>query len=133
MFYSMLALLTWGLWAFLPKFALSSLDPKSAFIYEVIGGCMTGLLMFCLFRPEMACEIRGIIPAILTGMAGYLGLFFFMFALKTGKVAVIAPLTALYPVVTLALGFIFLREKLNPVQLTGVVMAVVSVFLITKE
>ena len=132
-FYSMMALMAWGLWGFLPKVALNSMDPKSVFVYEVIGGVCTGLLVFLVFRPEMNVEVRGIIPAVLTGIAGYLGLLFFMYALRTGKVCVIAPLTALYPVISIALGFIFLREKLNPVQIAGMVLAVFSVILISHE
>ncbi|MFZ2445227.1 MAG: EamA family transporter [Syntrophobacteraceae bacterium] len=131
--YSMLAVLAWGLWAFLPKFAVTWLDPKSAFIYEVMGGLLTGLAVFFVLRPEMGADIRGIVPSVLTGVAGYLGLLFFMYALRTGKLSVIAPLTALYPVVTIALAFIFFREKLNPAQMAGVALAVLSVVLISYE
>jgi bacterial/archaeal transporter family protein len=132
-FYSLLAILAWGLWAFLPKLAVTWLDPKSAFTYEVIGGAFTGLIVFFFLRPEMGTEIRGIVPSVLTGVAGYLGLLFFMFALRTGKISVIAPLTAVYPVVSIALAFIFFREKLNPAQMAGVFLALCSVILISQE
>ncbi len=132
--YSILALLVWGLWGFLPKVAVNWLDPKTAFIYEVIGGTVTGLLVFIIFRPELAgAEIRGVIPSLLTGVAGYLGLLCFLYALRSGKVSVIAPLTALYPIVSLALAVIFLREKITLVQFAGVVLAVVSMALISYE
>jgi transporter family protein len=131
--YSMLAILAWGLWAFLPKLAVNWLDPKSAFTYEVIGGACTGLLVYLFLRPELGTEIRGIVPSVLTGVAGYLGLLFFMFALRTGKVSVIAPLTAVYPVVSIVLAFIFFREKLNLAQMAGIVLAVCSVILISQE
>ena len=133
-FYSLLALLVWGFWAFLPKMAVCCLEPKTAFMYEVIGGVITGLAAFAIMRPELGgAEIRGIIPAILTGMAGYLGLLCFMYAIREGKLCVVAPLTALYPVVSLALAMIFLREKINAVQLAGMVLAMISVFLISYE
>ena len=132
--YSALALLVWGLWAFLPKLALSCLDPKTAFTFEVIGGSLTGLLAFLILRPELGgAEIRGIIPAFITGMMGYLGLLCFMYAIRAGKISVVAPLTALYPVVSLALAMIFLKERINIVQLTGIILACVSVVLISYE
>ena len=132
--YSALALLIWGLWAFLPKLALSCLDPKTAFTFEVIGGSLTGLLAFLILRPELGgAEIRGIIPAVITGMMGYLGLLCFMYAIRAGKISVVAPLTALYPVVSLALAMIFLKERINIVQLTGIILACVSVVLISYE
>ncbi len=132
--YSALALLIWGLWAFLPKMALSCLEPKTAFMFEVIGGAITGLFAFLILRPQLGgAEIRGIIPALLTGMMGYLGLLCFMYAIREGKICVVAPLTALYPVVTLALAMIFLKERINIVQFAGIILALVSVVLISYE
>ncbi len=132
--YSALALLVWGLWAFFPKMALSWLDPKTAFMFEVFGGATTGLFAFLILQPHLGgADIRGIIPAFLTGVTGYLGLLCFMYAIREGKVSVVAPLTALYPVVTLVLARVFLREKINLVQLAGIILALVSVVLISHE
>ncbi|MGA2940367.1 MAG: EamA family transporter [Syntrophobacteraceae bacterium] len=132
--YSALALLVWGLWAFFPKMALSWLDPKTAFMFEVFGGATTGLFAFLILQPQLGgADIRGIIPAFLTGVTGYLGLLCFMYAIREGKVSVVAPLTALYPVVTLVLARVFLREKINLVQLAGIILALVSVVLISHE
>lgn len=132
--YSALALLIWGLWAFLPKMALKCLDPKTAFIFEVFGGAITGMFAFLILRPQLVgAEIRGVIPALLTGMTGYLGMLFFMYAIREGKISIVAPLTALYPVVTLLLAMIFLKERINIVQFAGIILAVVSVVLISYE
>lgn len=132
--YSILALVVWGFWGFLPKMAVNHLNPGTAFIYEVMGGLATGIIAFIIMRPELAgAEIRGVIPSVLTGVAGYVGLFFFLYALRGGKVSVIAPLTALYPVVSLVLAIVFLKERINLVQVAGIVLAVVSVLLISYE
>ena len=132
--FSVLSLLAWGLWAFLPKMALSCLDPKTAFMFEVIGGAITGLAVFFILRPSLAgAEIRGVIPALLTGMMGYFGLLCFMYAIRTAKISIVAPLTALYPVISLALAVIFLREKINVIQFAGIILAMVAVVLITYE
>ncbi len=132
--YSALALLIWGLWAFLPKMALSCLEPKTAFMFEVLGGTVTGLFAFLILRPQLGgAEIRGVVLALLTGVMGYLGLLCFMYAIREGKVCIVAPLTALYPVVTLVLAMIFLREKINIVQLAGIILALVSAVLISHE
>jgi len=132
--YSALALLAWGFWAFFPKMSLNTLDPKTAFMFEVFGGAITGTFVFLLLRPQIAgAEIRGILPAFLTGIAGYLGLLCFMYAIRSGKICVVAPLTALYPVVTMVLAMIFLREKISIVQFAGIILALLSVVLISYE
>jgi transporter family protein len=132
--YSALALLIWGMWGFFPKVALKFLDPKTAFIFEVIGGAITGLLAFLILRPQLwGAEIRGVLPALVAGMMGYLGMLCFMYAIREGKVTIVAPLTALYPVVTVALAALFLKEKINIVQFAGIILALVSVVLISYE
>ncbi len=132
--YSALAIMIWGLWAFFPKMAIRCLDPKTAFMFEVLGGAITGLFAFLILRPQLGgAEIRGVIPALLTGVMGYLGLLCFMYAIREGKMCIVAPLTALYPVVTLVLAMIFLRERINIVQLAGIILALVSVVLISYE
>jgi len=132
--YSTLALFAWGLWAFLPKMALNCLEPKTAFMFEVIGGAITGLLALVILRPQFGgVETRGIIPALLTGVLGYVGLLCFMYAVRAGKICIVAPVTALYPVISLALAFVFLREKITVVQFAGIILALVSVVLISYE
>lgn len=132
-FYSLLALLAWGFWAFLPKVAITWMDPKSALIYEAFGAALAGILAYFVLRPELGFEIRGIVPSILTGFAGLAGLLCFLFALKTGKVCIVAPLTALYPIISIALAVIFFKERMSLVQFSGVVLAAVSVVLISHE
>jgi len=103
-------------------------------MYEVLGGTVTALLAFLILRPQLGgVEIRGIIPAVLTGVMGYLGLLCFMYAIRGGKICVVAPLTALYPVVTVALAMIFLKERINVVQMAGIILALVSAVLISYE
>jgi transporter family protein len=132
--YSALALLIWGFWGFLPKMALSCLEPKTAFIFEVLGGAIAGIFAFFVLKPELGgAQIRGIIPALLTGILGYLGLLCFMYAIRGGKICVVAPLTALYPVITMVLAVIFLKEKINMVQAAGIILALISVALIAYE
>ncbi|MDR3556023.1 MAG: EamA family transporter [Syntrophobacteraceae bacterium] len=133
--YSILALLAWGLWGFLPKVALGFLDPATAFVFEAFGGALTGLLVMLIFRPRLAgAPIQGILPAFFTGVLGYLGLILFMYAIREGeKISIIAPLTALYPVVTIGLAMIFLHEKINLVQFAGVVLALISILLISHQ
>jgi len=100
------------------------LDPKSAFLYEVMGALLTGWPYFSSCVRKWARTFGGIVPSVLTGVAGYLGLLFFMYALQTGKVSVMPRSPRLYPIVSLVLAFIFFREKLNLVQMAGMALAV---------
>ena len=123
------------MWGFLPKVALGCLDPPTAFVFEALGGASAGLLFMLLLRPRLAgAPIMGILPAFFTGVLGYLGLIFFMYAVREkDKLSIVAPLTALYPAITIALAMIFFGEKINIVQFAGIVLALISILLISYQ
>ena len=68
--WSLLALFTWGIWGFFPKLATRYMSPQSIIIYEVIAGMAIAVvcLFFAGFKPET--HPRGILFACLTGVAG---------------------------------------------------------------
>jgi transporter family protein len=129
---SILALLCWGLWAFLPKLAVRHIPVRSTFLWEVVGGLLVAAFVLMTLRERVGMDWRGILPAVLTGVAGYMGMLFFLFALQTGKVSVIAPLTAVYPVITVLLGLALLGERLSGLQLAGAALALLGVFLLSR-
>jgi transporter family protein len=73
---------------------------------------------------------KGIIFAVLGGLTGTLGVLFFIIALGKGKVSVIVPLTALYPIITITLGFLILKESITLTQGVGVIFALIAVLLL---
>ena len=128
---SMLALGCFGLWAFLPKIAVRYISPKSALVYEVMGGVLVAVLVWTTVGRGIDYDFRGITPAFLTGVIGYLGMLFFLNAVSMGKVSVIASLTAVYPAVTIILAVIILKEKMSIIQYIGIFLATTGVVLIS--
>jgi drug/metabolite transporter (DMT)-like permease len=64
---------------------------------------------------------------LVTGAGDLGGNTFFVLAARTDALSVAVVLSSLYPVVTTVLAAIFLRERLRPAQLVGVVLASLSV------
>ncbi|MBV9408536.1 MAG: EamA family transporter [Candidatus Eremiobacteraeota bacterium] len=56
---------------------------------------------------------------------------FFVLAVHTGALAIVAVITALYPAATVALAALLLRERLAPVQWAGVALAFAGVLCIS--
>lgn len=128
---SLMALVCFGLWGFFPKVAVKYINPKSALIYEVMGGVLVAAVTwFCMSR-GIERDLRGVTPAFITGVVGYLGMFFFLHAVDLGKVSVVASLTAVYPVVTILLAAIILKEQITYVQYVGISMAMIGVILLS--
>lgn len=128
---SLIALVCFGLWAFLPKVSVKYIDPKSALIYEVSGGLLVAVILWFSIDKGIDHDLRGITPAFFAGIIGYLGMFCFLHAVKMGKVSVVASLTAVYPVVTIVLAAIILKEKIAFIQYIGIFLATVGVALLS--
>lgn len=118
----------WGLWGFFGKMALSRAMPAtSVFLAEVATGAMVGALALALFARGGA-----VLPwqapinlwGVLSGLVMAVGLLLFYVVLDMGKAVVIVPLTATYPLVTVALSLIVLGERPTPLQWTGLVFVV---------
>ena len=129
---SSVALLLWGVWAFLPKLTMQYIHPKSAVVYEALGGLLVAaaVLAFVGFRPET--NARGMALALITGVLGLLGAFGYLYAVSKGPVALISTMTALYPIVTILLAYLVLGEPITMKQGIGLIMALVAIVLITS-
>ncbi len=125
------AMLCWGLWAFFPKLSLSRISPSSSVFFEACGVMATSLVVVFLLGPGLEIDIEGGFYAILTGVFGTIGLYFFFCAAKTGPISVISALTAIYPVVTVGLAVIVLHERLEMRQLIGVMLALAAAALLS--
>src|SRR5579872_4582162 len=78
LFYCILVLLFWGLWAFLPKLATRTLDAPSALLFQQVGAFAAALCILIAVRFKIKLEPRGIAWAVLTGALGVAGLLCYL-------------------------------------------------------
>lgn len=130
--FAAIALLLWGWWGFFPKLATNYINPKSVLIYQAIGMVIIAILVLFLVRFKPEIHTKGITFAILSGIAGALGGLFFLFAISRGKASVIVPATALYPLVTIILAFLILKEPITLKQGIGIILALTAMVLLSS-
>lgn len=128
---SFLSLFSFGLWGFFTKLSVIHIDTKSAMIYQTIGIVIVGIITLGImnFKPEM--NSKGFTYAILTGVAYAAGCWFYFIAASKGKIITVVTLTALYPLITILLAYILLKETLNAKQLLGIGFSLVAIFLLS--
>lgn len=130
---AVVAFLCWGLWAFLPKLTTRYIDPRSAVVYEALGGLLVAAVVLGLLALRPATDPRGVGLALLTGVLGVAGALAYLLSVVRGPVTLVATVTALYPVLTVALSAVFLREPVTAQQWLGIGLALLAIALVTGE
>ncbi len=130
--FTLLTLLMYGFWGWFPKLASLYLDPKSAWVWEAVGFGIASVLIFLVLGIKPTFNAKGALFAALTGVVGALGTFFFFIAISKYKASVVTTVTALYPIITILLSVLVLKETLSLKQAFGVVVGLASIYLITS-
>lgn len=128
--YSILTVTAWGLWSFLPKIATKYISPPSAMIYEVMAGSLMAIVVLKRAKPEISIKKKGSMYAFINGIIGYVGVLFYIYAISKQDAILVAPLSATFPIITLILGIIFLKEKFSAVNYFGIFLALIAIYLI---
>lgn len=127
---TLLAFLLWGAWSFLPKLTMRYIDPNSAVVYEAIGGLLIALGVLFLIGFKPATDVRGAALAVITGALGVAGALAYLYAMRSGPVAPVATISALYPVLAIILAGLLLKEPISLKQGLGVVLGLIAMVLI---
>lgn len=128
---TLLTLLAWGLWAFLPKLATKYIDPQSAIIYQALGGVLVGFVVLVALKFQVQFNIPGFTLSLAIGILGFFGAFMYLVAVSRGPLTLVAPITALYPMFAIILGLIFLQETITIKQAAGIGLSLVAIYLIS--
>lgn len=129
------AVLSWGFWAVCSKLIGDSVTAVQSQALSTIG-LIPVMLALSISKKLTATGLRqrGAFLGFLAGMLTCAGNVAYYHALNAGgKAATVVPLTAMYPLVTIALAVVFLRERLNGVQVGGIALSLVAIFLFNVE
>jgi len=124
-------LVLWGIQGFIAKLTTQYIQPLSSLLFNVVGAVIVGVVVLHLLKFSPDIHPKGIFLAVIMGMVGMLGALGLLLAMRQGKVAVVTVISALYPIVSLLLAYIFLNETITPKEAVGIVFALVAMVLIT--
>ncbi len=131
LWYSAITVLAWGVVGLLQKLSTNHISAESSLIWLVVGF----LVLEPLLYPGSALfHYSGwnLTWALLSGVLNALGAWALFAALKSGgKASIVAPLTALYPLVVIMLVPFVLHESITRLQGVGVVCALIAVVLLS--
>jgi transporter family protein len=127
----------WGAWGLVSKVASDGVDVYVNQLLYTVG--LAPLLVFAGWtvwrrspREAAAQRRKGVFWAFLTGILGGVGnLAFFQALVKGGEASIVAPVTALFPMVTVLLAVVFLKERIGRTQWAGLTLAFVAIYLLS--
>lgn len=131
--FALVVLLSWGIVGLLQKLSTNYLSAEWALTWLALG--------FFVLEPWLypghalfAYSLKSLGWAFLGGVLNALGAWALLAALKSGgKASVVAPFTALYPVVVVFSAPAILRESITVRQAVGVLCALIAVVLLSTE
>lgn len=125
------AVLLWGLWAVLGRVLGDRLTAAQGQALSTLGVLPVMWMLGKSGRLKVIGDLkRGVVTGFASGVLVCLGNVAYYQALRLGeKTSTVIPLTALYPLVTIVLAVLLLRERLNRFQGLGVLLALVSIYL----
>ena len=127
------ALVLWGIVGILQKLGSNRLGADALLLWVSVG--YVAMLPVVLWRSgSWPAAAHAWLLGIVAGSVNGLGTWLLFRSLEHGaKASVAVPLTALYPMVTVVLAFVFLDERLSLREWLGVALAVCGGVLLSYE
>jgi len=117
----------WGVFGFLAKLGSNEASPSNLQVLFTVG--MVPLVLVALIRSNFQVETdrRGIIYGVLNGILAGLGSLAYFAAMSLGQASIVGPVTSLFPLVTVVLALLLLKERINRLQGIGIILALVAI------
>jgi transporter family protein len=129
--YAVITILAWGVVGLLQKLATNYISAESSLIWLVVGFLLLQPLVYP-GKMMFTYSVWNLTFAFLSGLLNALGAWALFAAFKhNGKASVIAPLTALYPMLVIVVAPFVLHESITRLQVVGVVCALIAVALLS--
>ena len=127
LWYALLCIFWWGLWGFLSNIGSEAASPLQMQILFTLGMLPVAVGMLWQMRWKLDRNRGGVTYGILSGIATGVGTLGYYAALREQNASVVTPVTGLFPVLTVVLAFVVLHERLNKVQIGGMLLALASI------
>jgi bacterial/archaeal transporter family protein len=132
-FPSLIALFLYGAWGYWGARASSFINPLSITFYSSLGVLLSGIFALVLinFKPDLSTQ--GSVYGLLNGLANGVGCIFFILALQKGPAMPVVLITSMYPLITLILCIVFLKQGITGKQALGMFFAILALLLFASE
>jgi drug/metabolite transporter (DMT)-like permease len=131
---ALMVFVAWGIQGYALKLSTGTMAAESVFAY--MAGTALALIPVAVWMTDFTQPVnwglRGPPLAAAIQLLNSIGALSLVFALRHGKAIVVAPMTALAPVLTIVLSMSIYRSVPAPVPLAGMVLASIAIYLMAE-
>lgn len=134
MLFATIALVFWGITGVTQKLSTNRISSALSFVWFSIAMIVISVVL------ALTVPIHWHPPALILwlsiagGTLNGLGALTSFAALESGgKASVVISLISLYPLLTVGIAVLFLHERLTPIQIAGIVLAIIAAILLSME
>ena len=122
--YSVLCILCWGGWALLAKMGSYQVPAEASQFFFAWGAVPVALVLLAGRRFRLEKNSKGIFYSVANGILSAIGSWALFAAYRTGgNTSVITTVTAMYPLISVVLAILVLRERLTKLHVIGLAFA----------
>lgn len=126
----------WGIQAYIMRFANQTMKAESIFFYMMLTGLLLipVALLMTDFSQEINWGFKGPYLAAMIQILNSIGALMIVYAFRYGKAIIVSPMTnAVAPVITIIISLIIYQVIPHPIIITGMILALISIFLMAIE
>ncbi|MFT6865222.1 MAG: putative membrane protein [Cyclobacteriaceae bacterium] len=132
--YALITTIFWGIWGAIIEIPEKSGFPATlGYVVWAITMVPCALVALKIINWKLETDIKSIILGSIIGIFGAGGQLLLFKALEDGPAYIIFPVISLYPVLTIALSLLLLKEKANARQKLGIVIALLAIGLLSYQ
>lgn len=134
LFYALVTTFTWGIWGALIEIPQNAgFPPTLGYIIWSLTMIPCALIALYLVNWKIETDKRSVLLGLIIGLLGGGGQLALFEALKEGPAYIIFPFVSLYPILTILLSVLFLKEKTSGLKWFGIAVALLAIFFLSYQ
>jgi drug/metabolite transporter (DMT)-like permease len=131
--YAIITTVFWGVWgAFIEIPEKSGFPATMGYVVWALTTIPCAIFALKKINWKLEHDIRSIFLGTAAGLMGTGGQLILFQALRQGPAYIVFPIISLYPMLTIFLSLVFLRERTHLRQWTGIILALVAMFFLSN-
>lgn len=132
--YALITTISWGVWgAFIEAPEKAGFPATLGYIVWALTMVPCAIVALMVIKWKLETDLRSVLLGSTIGILGAGGQLILFQALRDGPAYIVFPFISLFPVLTIILSVVFLKEKTGKRQWVGIVIALLAIFFLSYQ